>query len=148
MVQAQIVGEEANRLLGYVHNMEKKQKRYRNGFQDESPRYNEPPNGDPVMRGYANGFRGNGPSSPLSAGSQPHQNGRPQPASRDMTVGAPAQYQNDGGQPVPIIDTLPKSKQRQIFGLISGIQGGIDSLQRQLNLLQDSLGIDRDERAF
>lgn len=52
---------------------------------------------------------------------------------------------NSGGPPPPIIDTLPKSKQRQIFGLVSGIQGGIDNLQKQLNLLRESLGVEFEE---
>ncbi|TQS36120.1 hypothetical protein Golomagni_03440 [Golovinomyces magnicellulatus] len=44
-----------------------------------------------------------------------------------------------------IIDTLPKGKQRQVYGLISGIQGGIDHLQRELNLLKNALGINDDD---
>jgi hypothetical protein len=46
---------------------------------------------------------------------------------------------------VPIIDSMPKSKQRHIFGIVSGLQGGIDHLQKQLNLLKSSLGIDLDD---
>jgi hypothetical protein len=59
--------------------------------------------------------------------------------------------QVDGGQAVPLIDTFAKPKQRQIFGLISGIQGGIDHLQKQLDLLQRSLGLEsekKDQTAF
>ncbi|KAH8784232.1 hypothetical protein F5882DRAFT_439451 [Hyaloscypha sp. PMI_1271] len=46
----------------------------------------------------------------------------------------------------PMIDTLPKAKQRQIFSVISGLQGGIDHLQKQLDALKALLGInDEDE---
>lgn len=43
---------------------------------------------------------------------------------------------------VALIDTLPKTKQRQVYGLISGIQGGILTLQRELDSLKRALGID------
>jgi hypothetical protein len=46
---------------------------------------------------------------------------------------------------MPVIDMMPKSKQRHIYGIVSGLQGGIDHLQKQLNLLKSSLGIDLDE---
>jgi hypothetical protein len=42
----------------------------------------------------------------------------------------------------PIIDTLPKPKQRQIYAIVSGIQGGIDHLQKQLDALKTLLGIE------
>jgi len=42
----------------------------------------------------------------------------------------------------PMIDTLPKAKQRQIYSVISGLQGGIDHLQKQLDALKVLLGID------
>lgn len=52
---------------------------------------------------------------------------------------------------VPLIDTLPRKKQKQIFGIIGGIQSGIRSvrqqtedLQKQLDLLQEALGIGSD----
>lgn len=52
---------------------------------------------------------------------------------------------------VPLIDTLPRKKQKQIFGIIGGIQSGIRSvrqqtedLQKQLDLLQEALGISSD----
>lgn len=146
LLQAQIAREEPNGLLGYIHNLEKKRKRYQklpNGVYDGLQRFNEASKDHTVMPGYGAGLRAaNGAPSPLTAGSQPPQNGWPQPASRDMQVEATAKFHNDGGQPAPLIDTLSKSKQRQIFGLISGIQGGIDHLQKQLNLLQACLGIE------
>lgn len=43
---------------------------------------------------------------------------------------------------VPLIDTLPKVKQRQIFSLVSGLQGGIEHLQKELDTLKKALGID------
>ncbi|KAH7384865.1 hypothetical protein BKA64DRAFT_152307 [Cadophora sp. MPI-SDFR-AT-0126] len=41
-----------------------------------------------------------------------------------------------------LIDALPKQKQRQVYGLVSGLQGGIEHLQRELNSLKRALGID------
>ena len=45
----------------------------------------------------------------------------------------------------PMIDTLPKAKQRQIFSVISGLQGGIDHLKKQLDALKALLGIDDED---
>jgi hypothetical protein len=45
---------------------------------------------------------------------------------------------------VALIDTLPKSKQRQVYGLVSGLQNGIQGLQRELDALKRALGIDED----
>lgn len=57
----------------------------------------------------------------------------PQPSSRDTAL----------------IDTLPRKKQNQIYGLIGGLQSGIkscqaqaDSMQKQLDTLQELLGIE------
>lgn len=57
-----------------------------------------------------------------------------------------------GHQPTPLIDTLPRKKQKQIYQIIGGVQSGIrsvrqqtESLQKQLDLLQQALGIDTDE---
>jgi len=43
---------------------------------------------------------------------------------------------------IPVIDMLSKGKQRHIYGIVSGLQGGIDSVQKQLNMLRASLGIE------
>lgn len=45
----------------------------------------------------------------------------------------------------PVIDTLTKQKQRQIYSIISGIQGGIEHLKRQLDSLKVTLGIEDDD---
>lgn len=45
----------------------------------------------------------------------------------------------------PMIDTLPKAKQRQIFSVISGLQGSIDHLKKQLDALKALLGIDDED---
>jgi hypothetical protein len=52
----------------------------------------------------------------------------------------------------PLIDTLPRKKQKQIFSIIGGLQSGIrickqqaESMQKQLDLLQTALGLDSDE---
>ncbi|PBP24753.1 hypothetical protein BUE80_DR004308 [Diplocarpon rosae] len=54
---------------------------------------------------------------------------------REETVG------NEDGS-LAIIDTLSKGKQRQVYGLMSGLQGGILTLQRELDALKRALGID------
>ena len=43
------------------------------------------------------------------------------------------------------IDTLPKNKQRQLYGLVSGFQNGIGQLQRELDSLKRALGIDDED---
>jgi hypothetical protein len=65
------------------------------------------------------------------------------PESRNVGVGHPA---------TPLIDTLPRKKQKQIYQIIGGVQSGIrsvrqqtESLQKQLDLLQAALGIDTDD---
>jgi hypothetical protein len=45
----------------------------------------------------------------------------------------------------PMIDTLPKAKQRQIYSVISGLQGSIDHLKKQLDSLKAVLGIDDED---
>lgn len=44
-----------------------------------------------------------------------------------------------------LIDALPKNKQRQVYGLVSGLQGGIEHLQRELNSLKKALGINDED---
>jgi len=46
---------------------------------------------------------------------------------------------------VALIDTLPKNKQRQVYGLVSGLQGGIEHLQKELDSLKRALGIDEED---
>ena len=55
-------------------------------------------------------------------------------------------------EPTPLIDMLPKKKQREIFGILGSLQSGLrlvkqqtNSLQKQLDTLQLALGIDLDE---
>jgi hypothetical protein len=52
----------------------------------------------------------------------------------------------------PLIDTLPRKKQKQIYGIIGGLQSGIrscqqqaESMQKQLDMLQAALGIDTED---
>lgn len=151
-LQAATPREEPIGLLGHVHK-EKKQKRRRHtdhAFEmhhDEVPRcssfsYERPGQSSSLRQERI-------PSSPLTAGPQPSHNVFcEQPTVKRRESGA---SQVDGGQAVPLIDTFAKPKQRQIFGLISGIQGGIDHLQKQLDLLQRSLGLEsekKDQTAF
>lgn len=44
-----------------------------------------------------------------------------------------------------LIDMLPKNKQRQVYGLVAGIQGGIEHLQRELDSLKRAFGIEDED---
>ncbi|KAH7323945.1 hypothetical protein BKA65DRAFT_511742 [Rhexocercosporidium sp. MPI-PUGE-AT-0058] len=55
-------------------------------------------------------------------------------------------------EPLPLIDTFPRKKQKQLFAIIGSLQSGIrtsrqqtENLQRQLESLQTILGIDPEE---
>lgn len=149
MLQAEIAREEPTGLLGCVHQMEKKQKRHHNTnvsremSHDELPRYN----GTSLLMQGSNNILKTAivQSSPQNPTPPPQHDPYTQFPRKNPMAGGGARPQADGGQPVPLIDTFPKSKQRQIFALISGIQGGIDHLQRQLNLLQTSLGLEPED---
>lgn len=58
----------------------------------------------------------------------------------------------NGVMETPLIDMLPKKKQREILGVLGGLHSGIrlvrqqaDSLQQQLDNLQSALGIDLED---
>lgn len=70
-----------------------------------------------------------------------------QPSWQDYKT-APAPEVVDGS----LFDTLPRKKQKQIFSIIGGIQSGIrharqtaEDLQKQLDILQEALGIGTDD---
>lgn len=44
-----------------------------------------------------------------------------------------------------LIDSLPKNKQRHLYGVLSGLQGGIETLQRELDSLKKALGVEDSE---
>lgn len=55
-------------------------------------------------------------------------------------------------EPIPLIDTFPRKKQKQLFAIIGSLQSGIrtsrqqtENLQRQLDSLQTILGIEPEE---
>lgn len=50
-----------------------------------------------------------------------------------------------GPSGMPLIDSFPKSKQRHIFGVIGGLESGIDHLNAQVVSLKALLGIDAEE---
>jgi len=85
------------------------------------------------------GSNGNGNSHGI-AGVIGNQNG----IRRSMDQGHREDTTYDEGS-APMIDMLPKSKQRQVYGLISGLQGGIEHLQRELAALKQALGIDDED---
>jgi hypothetical protein len=139
-LQASIADEQpVGGLLGYVQESEKRQKRnHGKTASSDSPNASALPSTyKPAVNSLIRAT--NGLSSPSSAALTPslRQSSRFQPSREESS--------RVGGQQTALIDTLPKMKQRQIFGLISGIQGGIDHLQKQLNLLQAAMGIEIDE---
>lgn len=50
----------------------------------------------------------------------------------------PAGYSGTG----PYIDSLPPAKQRQLYGIVTGIQVGIKHLQSELEVLKKALGME------
>jgi hypothetical protein len=71
---------------------------------------------------------------------------------RNTSMAAQPEARNVGHPATPLIDTLPRKKQKQIYQIIGGVQSGIrsvrqqtESLQKQLDLLQAALGIDTDD---
>ncbi len=108
---------------------------------------------------------GNGSSIPLNAGSAFPNTARPEavaqlnPArhidqvpqtstphhNRALGTEMPSVAASSAKPPaMPIIDTLSKSQQRQIYGILSGIEGGMSQLQKQFKALQNLLGVDTD----
>jgi hypothetical protein len=71
---------------------------------------------------------------------------------RNTSMATQSEARNVGHPATPLIDTLPRKKQKQIYQIIGGVQSGIrsvrqqtESLQKQLDLLQAALGIDTDD---
>lgn len=74
------------------------------------------------------------PSLVNGSSSQSHSQGRYQSTETER--------EQQRSQKVPLIDTFSKTEQRQVYGLIHGLQGGIDALNKQLGTLKGLLGID------
>lgn len=141
LLQAEIARDESSG-LEHVHQMGKKQKTQHHNSHDDVARP------DRFVR--------------ESKAKEPHHNAR---ITEDLVVTSPRDRDPHpkvwNVQPVaqqdwagsikdeqnPVIETLSKAKQRQIYGLISGLQGEIDHLQKQLNLLRTLLGIEFDHPA-
>jgi len=67
---------------------------------------------------------------------------------RPYTPVRPGSSRESNKEPTaPTIDMLPKSKQKHVYAIVSGLQGGIDHLKKQLHLLKSSLGIDIDDES-
>jgi hypothetical protein len=94
-------------------------------------------------------------SKSLSPSTQLIQHTQPPPCEnsyRNTSTAAQPEPRNVGHPATPLIDTLPRKKQKQIYQIIGGVQSGIrsvrqqtESLQKQLDLLQAALGIDTDD---
>lgn len=74
------------------------------------------------------------------------------PERQPLAEPIPPNYRQGTSPFTPLIDTLPRIKQKRIFGIIGGIQSGIrtvrqqtENLQRQLDLLQAEMGIDTED---
>ena len=116
------------------------------------PRHGLPSNGPNVIRG-RDSTDSLSPSAQLL---QPQQFIPPQERLLDRPQDPPPRSATSSWQAnppaTPLIDALPRKKQKQIYGIIGSLQSGIascqqqaESMQRQLNLLQAALGIDNDE---
>lgn len=107
---------------------------------------------DVAYRGYARRET----STSLSPSTQLLQSFRSPPA-EEPAEAQPSAVASARSRPVdppdpPLIDTLPRKKQKQIYSIIGGLQSGIRScrqqagdMQRQLDLLQAALGIDTED---
>jgi hypothetical protein len=102
--------------------------------------------------------RGQEPSTSLSPSTQllePLQSAQPAPRQdtpHNQSTLTPSEPRNTGHPATPLIDTLPRKKQKQIFGIIGGIESGIrsvrqqtENLEKQLDLLRAALGIDGED---
>lgn len=97
-------------------------------------------NGGTVDRPSALGWASVNQPSPLSGA--PFGNGESNGSTYRMSIDQGRREDTGEDGSVALIDTLPKNKQRQVYGLISGLQGGIEHLQRELDSLKRALGID------
>ncbi|KAN0099655.1 hypothetical protein V8E51_013430 [Hyaloscypha variabilis] len=71
---------------------------------------------------------------------------------RNLNVAAQPEARTVPHPATPLIDTLPRKKQKQIYQIIGGVQSGLrlvrqqtESMQKQLDLLQAALGIEDDD---
>lgn len=72
---------------------------------------------------------------------QPPMQSAPPPAAPPQ----PAPPQNVRQSSSMPLDNLPRAKQIHVLDLLSGLQGNINNLQSQLNVLKQALGIDLDD---
>jgi protoheme ferro-lyase len=90
--------------------------------------------------------------SPSAQLLQPTQSAPYDNSFRNNSIAATAEARTIGHPVTPLIDTLPRKKQKQIYQIIGGVQSGIrnvrqqtEGLQKQLDLLQAALEIDADD---
>ena len=79
----------------------------------------------------------------------------PKPMAQALTprpISQPSNTSHANDSEKSLIDLLPRKKQKQIYGMIGGLQSGIrscqqqaDNMQRQLNALQAALGVDAED---
>ncbi len=91
-------------------------------------------------------------SDTLSPSGQLQQAAQPQQYTGPYTSNAAAQRSASKDDGTSLFDALPRKKQKQVLGIIGGLQSGIrmakqqtDHLQQQLDALQSALGIVNDE---
>lgn len=80
------------------------------------------------------------PPQPVN-GRDEHNGGLPPPSFESERREGTAGHEEGS---ISLIDSLPNRKQRQIYGVISGLQSGIDHLQRELDSLKRTFGISDD----
>lgn len=78
------------------------------------------------------------PARPASNGADRNGAFTPRSIERERREGTGG---NEDGA-VPLIDSLPKNKQRQVYGALSGMQRGIEHLQREIDSFKRTMGIE------
>lgn len=73
---------------------------------------------------------------------QPPIQSAPPPAAPPPQPAPPQNVRQSSSVP---LDNLSRQKQEHVLGLLSGLQGNINNLQSQLNILKQALGIDLDD---
>ena len=64
------------------------------------------------------------------------------PSLGEQRYGGKVEEGEYAGESKSPMEKMSKGRQRQIYGLVSGLQGGIDHLQRELEGLKRAIGID------
>jgi len=152
ILQAEIAREQASGQQEYATTVERKPKRQHNAAQQVAAQQVTAPE---VPSRTSSWTAANQPSAEALPNSSKSRDAAPMAPGRWAAVkeqrsltpgsaGLPDQIAK-GSSSGPLIDTFPKAKQRQIYGIVSGLQGGIEHLNSQVASLKALLGIDAED---